>query len=111
MKIIDIAGGRKDNGVMRAAAERLREERRPIDLISVDSETVDLDEKRFLELLKDVKTADMVLVHFHGEPSRFKKFDRLKEVLSKSRRPVYIGNDSMAAFTRVRSARWPSTPR
>ncbi len=95
MKIIDIAGGKKDNGMMRAAAERLKGEGRPIDLVSVDSETVDLDEKRFLELTKEVKTADMVLVHFHGEPSRFKKFDRLKEVLARSKRPVYISNDSM----------------
>ena len=42
-----------------------------------------------------MKKADLVTIRIHGGPSRFKKFERLKEVLEKTGRLTFIDNDSM----------------
>ena len=54
-----------------------------ITVACADSESLDADERSFIEFLDAVKRADIVLVCLHGDHSWFKKYDRMMEVVGK----------------------------
>ena len=90
MIVLDISVGKRDANVMRRAAQELKAQGLSIDLVSAESEELDNKEKSFLEVLKVANKADLALIRCHGDPSRFKKFERLREVLEETRCPTFV---------------------
>ena len=52
-----------------------------IRLVCCDSEVLDSDESAFLEMLKELRRTDILLVEFHGDQTHFRKYDRMMEVV------------------------------
>jgi cobaltochelatase CobN len=94
MKLVSITAGR-DSFTLAEAARELAALGLPIDLVSAEAEELDSREKSFLEVLRAVRKADLVLVRIHGDPSRFKKFDRFKEVVEKAGRLTFVDCEGM----------------
>ncbi|MDW5562044.1 MAG: cobaltochelatase subunit CobN [Methanomassiliicoccus sp.] len=76
-----MSAGTKDSAVMLSALEDFLPKAGQVQLVCVDSEDLDSKEKEFLSFQKIVKKADLLIVRIHGDPSYFKKFDRLKETV------------------------------
>ena len=57
----------------------------PVEIIMhcAESQDLDSDEELFSDFLKAVGTADVILMHFMGDETMFKKYPRMKEVLDK----------------------------
>ncbi len=95
MRVLDFSVGKRDSHVMREATRELQDQGLDLSLVSFESEVLDREERAFLEALKEVKRSDLVLIRCHGDPSRFKKFERLKELLEQTKRPTFVDLEGM----------------
>ena len=79
MKIVYISAGTGENPWIEEAAASCHNQGIGVEIVQSTSETIDSEEKKFVEILGDVQTCDLLLVSNHGSTTYFKKFDRLIE--------------------------------
>lgn len=103
MKIVDIISGTMGSATLPAIVDELRSGYPGLSLISADSETLDSSERSFQAFLDDVKCADMVVVHLHAGITYFKKFDRLRKVLTDHGIPAFVQSNIPEEMEELRS--------
>ncbi|WFN37310.1 cobaltochelatase subunit CobN [Methanomicrobium antiquum] len=77
MKIVYISAGTGENPWVEEAAASCRKSGLQIEVVQSTSEALDSEEKKFAEILEDVKLCLLLVVSNHGSATYFKKFDRL----------------------------------
>lgn len=92
VKIVYISAGAGENPWLEEAAASCREMGLPVVVEQAVSEALDSEEKRFVELLEDVKTCHLLLVSNHGSATYFKKFDRLIETAREYGINTFVGS-------------------
>lgn len=90
MKIVYISAGAGENRSLTEVALSCQTRGHPVVIVQETSEILDSEEKRFLEILKDVQTCTLLIMKNHGSATYFKKFDQLIAVVKRYSIPTFI---------------------
>jgi len=104
VKIVYIGAGTGENPWLEDAAGNCRDMGIPVAIAQAASEALDSEEKRFLEVLEDVKTCHLLLVSNHGSATYFRKFDRLIAAAQARAVAIFVGSsmpEEMKDFRRL----------
>jgi len=77
VKIVYISAGTGENPWIMDAAFSCRNQGIHVHVIQAQSELLDLEEKRFAEILEEFPSTNLLIVDSHGSATYFKKFDRV----------------------------------
>ncbi|PWR75711.1 cobaltochelatase subunit CobN [Methanospirillum stamsii] len=91
VKIVYISAGTGENPWLYEAAESCSEVS-PVTILQATSEELDSEEKRFIKILEEVKSCDLLLVSNHGSATYFKKYDRLIALVREQKVGTFIGS-------------------
>lgn len=103
MKIVYISAGTGENPWFEDAVTSCQNMGLTVEIAQTTSETLDSEEKRFVETLEDVKTCDLLLVSNHGSATYFKKFDRLIAVAKEHAAPIFVSSSMPEEMKSFRS--------
>ena len=102
MKIINIAAGARDSAVIMPVVKCLEEQGFIIEVKCADSEELDTNERAFLEMMKHVKEADLIIVRLHSDTSHFKKWDRFEEGAKRAKGLFFVDSHMEEVAREVR---------
>jgi len=71
-------------------SRELNENNINVNIIQSDSESLDTDEKKFVEFLDELTDCSFVFITLHGSTTYFKKYERLIEHLEKTGAEIFI---------------------
>lgn len=102
VKIINIAAGARDSAVIMPVVKCLEEQGFIIEVKCADSEELDTNERAFLEMMKHVKEADLIIVRLHSDTSHFKKWDRFEEGAKRAKGLFFVDSHMEEVAREVR---------
>ncbi|MBO5668933.1 MAG: cobaltochelatase subunit CobN, partial [Candidatus Methanomethylophilaceae archaeon] len=83
MRILNIICDMQDNGLTPNAAKRIKDDGHSIDVWQFGTSDIDSHEKYFAEAVGVLDDCALVIIRVHAGLTYFKKFDRLKDEISK----------------------------
>ena len=83
-------------------AKCLEEQGFKLEVQTADSEDLDVNEKKFLELIKQVKEADLIIVRLHSDTSHFKKWGRFEEAAKLTKGLLFVDSHMEEVAREVR---------
>lgn len=89
-RIACISSGTGKNPWLDTISRDLSQNNIPVRIIQAESETLDTEEKTFIQLLSELKTCSFISIGLHGSSTYFKKFDRLITAVKKYQLPAFI---------------------
>ncbi|MBN1431375.1 MAG: cobaltochelatase subunit CobN [Methanomicrobiaceae archaeon] len=90
MKIVYISAGTGENPWVKEAAASCNDPEYRVEVVQSTTETIDPEEKKFVEILEEVRNCDLLLVSNHGSTTYFKKFDRLIEKARENNTDTFV---------------------
>lgn len=102
VKIVNIAAGARDSSNILPPARSLRDVGMDIEVHCADSEDLDANERSFIEMLKLVAEADLVIVRLHSDTTHFKKWDRFRAAAERAKGLVFINSGMPEVAAEVR---------
>ena len=92
IKLVFIGAGAGENPWFDQVSNECQIPNINIEIVQGTSESLDAEEKKFSELLGQVRQCNLLIVDNHGSSEYFKKFDRLVEAAKEYGIPIFIGS-------------------
>lgn len=102
VRIVIIAAGARDSTNILPSARHLTEQGMDVDIHCADSGDLDSDEGSFVDMMKLVADAHLVVVRLHNDTSHFKKWDRFRETAEKAAGLVFVDSPMPEVRAEVR---------
>ena len=90
INIVNISAGCMDADTMGRACESLGAVAADIRITTANSENLDDDKESFMDVIESTRCAHIVILKVHGDPSYFKKIDRLKSAVRNRGIPMFV---------------------
>jgi cobaltochelatase CobN len=81
IRLVFISVANRDSVHIGKMAEMLGDVGTKMEIMCADSEDVDQSEEEFVKLQSFIRTCDFLFFKFHGDPSFFLKYDRIRKII------------------------------